>query len=305
MNTRRKERAHRGFTHPLSRRVALGRAARAGAALTGAAVLSRSSTSASQPGVLMNQSTTDATPTSSGNPTVVFVHGAFADASGWNGVIALLQAEGITTLAPANPLRSVSGDAAYIASVVRQIPGPVLLVGHSYGGVVITNAAPMVDNVVGLVYAAAFLPDEGESVQALAAQSTDSLLGAALRPAEFPLGNGEVGHELYIDQAAFHEVFCADLPAEQAAAMAVSQRPGGEAGFGEPSGPAGWKTLPSWAVIATADKTIGVTGERFMAERAGAITVEIDASHVVMISQPEIVVDTIRSAIGSLATSGS
>jgi pimeloyl-ACP methyl ester carboxylesterase len=249
----------------------------------------------------MSQSTPGASPSAGGSPTVVLVHGAFADASGWAGVIALLQAKGITTLAPANPLRSVSGDAAYVASVVNQIPGPVLLVGHSYGGVVITNAAPQAANVVGLVYVAAFLPDEGESVQALAEQATDSLLGSALRPADYPLGNGEIGHELFIDQAAFHEVFCADLPAEQAAGMAVSQRPGADAGFGEPSGPAGWKNLPSWAVIATADKTIGVTGERLMAERAGAISIEVDASHCVMISQPEIVADTIVSAIGSLA----
>jgi pimeloyl-ACP methyl ester carboxylesterase len=245
----------------------------------------------------MNQ----ATPAAGGTPTVVLVHGAFADASGWAGVIELLQSEGIPTLAPANPLRSVSGDAAYIASVVSQIPGPVLLVGHSYGGVVITNAAPQTDNVIGLVYIAAFLPDEGESVQSLAEQASDSLLGAALRPADFPTGSGEVGHELYIDQDAFHEVFAADLPPEQTAVMAVSQRPGAEAGFGEPSGTAGWKTLPSWALIATADKTIGVTGERLMAERAGAITVEVDASHVVMMSQPQAVVDIIRSALGSLA----
>lgn len=241
-----------------------------------------------------------ATPTTGTTPTVVLVHGAFADASGWAGVIELLQAEGIPTFAPANPLRSVSSDAAYIASAVSQIPGPVLLVGHSYGGVVITNASPQTDNVIGLVYIAAFLPDEGESVQSLAAQATDSLLGNALRPADFPTATGEVGHELYIDQAAFHEVFCADLPAEQAAAMAVSQRPGADTGFGEPSGPAGWKTLPSWALIATGDKTIGVTGERFMAERAGAITTEVDASHVVMMSQPQAVADFIRSALGSL-----
>ena len=244
---------------------------------------------------------TQATPVATGSPTVVLVHGAFADASGWAGVITELQADGITVMAPANPLRSVSGDAAYIASVVSQIPGPVLLVGHSYGGVVITNAAPLADNVVGLVYVAAFAPDEGETILALAGQATDSLLGPALRPADFPIGtDGEVGHELYIDQASFHEVFCADLPAEQAAVMAVSQRPGGEAGFGEPSGPAGWKTLPSWAVVATADLTIGVSGLRAMAARAGAITVEVDASHVVMISQPLVVADLIRTALGTI-----
>ncbi len=245
---------------------------------------------------------TQATPVSSESPTVVLVHGAFADASGWAGVITELQKSGIAVLAPANPLRSVSGDSAYIASVVNQIPGPVLLVGHSYGGVVITNAAPLTPNAVGLVYIAAFAPDDGESVMALAAQATDSLLGPALRPAEFPTGDGEApGHELYIDQASFHDVFCADVPAEQAAVMAVSQRPGGEAGFGEPSGVPGWKSLPSWALIATGDKTIGVTGLRAMAQRAGAISVEVDASHVVMISQPKATADLIKTAVGSLS----
>lgn len=252
----------------------------------------------------MSQSTPQAgVDATSSTPTVVLVHGAFADASGWAGVIELLQADGIATMAPANPLRSVSGDAAYIASVVNQISGPVLLVGHSYGGVVITNAAPQAENVVGLVYVAAFLPDEGESVQGLAEQATGSLLGPALRPADYSTGSGgEPGHELYIDQAMFHDVFAGDLSAEQAGVMAVSQRPGAEAGFGEPSGPAGWKMLPSWAVIATGDKTIGVSGERFMAERAGAITVEVDASHVVMMSQPQAVADVILSAARSVAS---
>jgi pimeloyl-ACP methyl ester carboxylesterase len=235
-----------------------------------------------------------------GSPTVVLVHGAFADASGWAGVITELQGDGISVVAPANPLRGVSSDAAYIASVASQIPGPVLLVGHSYGGVVITNAAPQVANAVGLVYIAAFAPDEGESVQSLAEQATDSLLGPNLRPAEYPSGGAQPGHELYIDQAAFHEVFCADLPAELAAVMAVSQRPGADIGFGEPSGPAGWKTLPSWALVATADKTIGVSGLRLMAGRAGATTVEIDASHCVMISQPKATADLIRTALGAL-----
>ena len=122
-----------------------------------------------------------ATPTTTAGPTVVLVHGAFADASGWAGVISRLQAEGIPVMAPANPLRSVSGDAAYIASVVNQIPGPVLLVGHSYGGVVISNAAPQAKNVVGLVYVCAFIPDEGEALQTLAEQATDSKLKTMLQ----------------------------------------------------------------------------------------------------------------------------
>src|SRR5215207_4728671 len=160
-----------------SLRTALGRAAGAGAEVAAAATLARSSVSKAQEGTPM----TDATPASSA-PTVLLVHGAFADASGWTGVITELQADGITVMAPANPLRGVSSDAAYLASVANQIPGPVLLVGHSYGGVVITNAAPQAKNVVGLVYVCAFIPDEGESLQALAEQATDSLLGPALRP---------------------------------------------------------------------------------------------------------------------------
>lgn len=242
-----------------------------------------------------------ATPVSDAAPTVVLVHGAFADASGWAGVISELQGDGTAVVAPANPLRSVSGDAAYIASVVNQIPGPVLLVGHSYGGVVITNAAAETPNVVGLVYICAFLPDVGESVQALAEGATDSLLGPALRPAPYAVpGSDEPGVELFIDGAAFHEVFCADLPAETAAVMAVSQRPGDVLGFGEPTQAAAWKSLPSWALIGTADRTIGVTGLRLMAGRAGAIAVEIDASHVAMISQPKAVADLIRTALASL-----
>jgi pimeloyl-ACP methyl ester carboxylesterase len=243
-----------------------------------------------------------ATPTATGAPTVVLVHGAFADASGWAGVITELQADGTAVVAPANPLRSVSGDAAYLASVVNQIPGPVLLVGHSYGGVVITNAAAQSPNVVGLVYVCAFLPDEGESVQDLAGQSTDGQLGPALRPAQYSKGEGvEPGTELYIDPAAFHEVFCADVPDELAAVMAVSQRPGDAAGFAEKTQSAGWKTRPSWALIGTADKTIGVSGLRLMAGRAGATSVEVDASHVAMISQPKATADLIRTALGSLA----
>jgi pimeloyl-ACP methyl ester carboxylesterase len=173
-----------------------------------------------------------ATPSAGGPPTIVLVHGAFADASSWAGVIGELQADGLTVVAPANPLRSVSGDAAYTASVLNQISGPVLLVGHSYGGVVITNAAAQTPNVVGLVYVGAFIPDVGESVQDLAVQATDSLLGPALRPAQYPTGDAQPGTELFIDTASFHEVFCADLPAATAAIMAVSQRPGVRSGLG-------------------------------------------------------------------------
>ncbi len=286
------------FGRLLTRRATLRRVAGAGAAAAlAASVRNGAPASAAQEGTPM----TDASPAASGTPTVVLVHGAFADASGWADVISLLQADDIAVMAPANPLRSVSGDSAYIASVVSQIPGPVLLVGHSYGGMVISNASAMAENVVGLVYICGFIPEEGESIQALAEQSTDSLLGPNLRPAQYPSGGDEPGIELYIDPAAFHQVFCADLPAEQAAIMAVSQRPGSGLGFAEPSGPVGWKTLPSWAMISPNDLTIGPSGERFMAERAGAIITEVDASHVAMMSQPQAVADLIRSALGSLA----
>jgi len=234
--------------------------------------------------------------------TVVLVHGAFADASGWAGVITRLQAAGIPVTAPPNPLRSVSGDAAYIASVVSQIPGPVLLVGHSYGGAVISNAAPQASNVVGLVYVCAFLPDAGESLQTLAEQATDSKVGPALRPASYPTGDPSApGTEFTIDTAAFHEVFCADLPAELAATMAVSQRPLAGASFGEPSGPVGWKTLPVWAIVSPHDVVIGPRGERAMAERAKATITELDTSHVAMISQPQAVADVILTAVAAVS----
>jgi pimeloyl-ACP methyl ester carboxylesterase len=235
-------------------------------------------------------------------PTIVLVHGAWADGSSWNPVSTELQSQGFTVLTPPNLLRGVAGDAAYVASFLAQrTTGPVVLVGHSYGGVVITNAAAQTPNVVGLVYVDAFIPDVGESVMDLAAQATDSLLGPALRPAQYSTGaGGQPGTELYIDPASFHEVFCADLPEKTAAIMAVSQRPGDATGFGEKTQAAAWKTLPSWAVIGTADKVVGVTGLRLMAGRAGAKSVAVDASHVAMISQPKIVADQIRTALGSL-----
>ena len=245
---------------------------------------------------------TQATPTATGAPTVVLVHGAFADGSSWAGVVSELQAAGHKVRVAANPLRSLSGDAAYVASLVNQIPGPVLLVGHSYGGAVISNAATQAGNTVGLVYVAAFIPDEGESIQGLAEHATDSLLGPALRPSQYPTGAGpEPGTEFTVDPASFYEVFAADLPAEQAAVLAASQRPAADRAFGEPSGPPAWKTLPSWAVVSTNDKVIGPTGERAMAERAGATITEVDGSHLVMVSQPQAVADVILTALAAVA----
>ena len=185
---------------------------------------------------------TAATPTAdAATLTVVLVHGAFADASNWARVIPTLQATGVNVLAPPNPLRGITHDAAYIASVASQLPGPVLLVGHSYGGAVITNAGNRADNVRGLVYVAAFIPDEGETLQNLAEQATDSKVGPALRPTHYPTNaTSAPGNEYIIDPASFHEVFCADLPAEQAAILAVSQRPLAEVSFGEMTQDPAW-----------------------------------------------------------------
>jgi pimeloyl-ACP methyl ester carboxylesterase len=251
-------------------------------------------------GVASMTASTHAAPQSESKPTIVLVHGGFADASCWNGVIDRLQRAGYPVLAPANPLRSLGYDATYIANVVNQIEGPVLLVGHSYGGAVITNAAAQAPNVVGLVYIAAFIPEVGESLMDIVATSADSLIGPAVRPATYPTGNGtETAPELTIDPARFHEVFAHDLPVETAAVMAVAQRPFAAASFSDKTGAAAWKTLPSWALVAVGDKAIGTSGLRAMAQRAGAQTVEVAGSHVVMITQPDATTDLILTAARS------
>src|SRR5262249_7084473 len=156
-----------------------------------------------------------ATPTAGGRPAIVLVHGAFADASSWAGGIKELRGDGLSLMGPANPLRSVAGGTGFTPSGGNQIQRPVLLGRHSDGGAVITNAGAQTPNAVGLVYVGAFIPDEGEVLQNLSAQATDSLLGPALRPAQYPKGAGaKPGTEFYVDPASFHAVFCADLPAE-------------------------------------------------------------------------------------------
>ena len=246
---------------------------------------------------------TDATPTAASGPlTVVLVHGAFADASGWNGVIERLQAAGVPATAPPNPLRGITHDAAYIASRLNQIPGPVLLVGHSYGGAVITNAATNATNVVGLVYVAAFAPDEGETGLEIEGNSRDSIPFTALLPLQYPTGKGtETAVEFAINPANFHEAFAADLPMAQIAVMAATQRPVSELAFSEASGPPAWKSLPSWAVVSTGDKTIGSDAVRSMAERAGATITEVEGSHAIMISQPQAITDVILAAVAAVS----
>jgi pimeloyl-ACP methyl ester carboxylesterase len=241
----------------------------------------------------MSEETTTAAPL-----TVVLVHGAFADASSWNGVVEQLQEGGVQVTAPANPLRGISIDSAYIASLLEQIPGPVLAVGHSYGGAVITNAATNADNVVGLVYVAAFAPDEGETLADIESDSKDSVLNTALVPLQYPMGEGaETAVEFGIDPEKFHDAFAADLPAEETAVMAATQRPVAELAFSELSGEPAWKNLPSWAVVPTGDKAAGSDVVRSMAERAGATISEVEGSHVIMISQPQAVTDVILRAL--------
>jgi pimeloyl-ACP methyl ester carboxylesterase len=242
------------------------------------------------------------TPTTTGPVTVVLVHGAFADASSWTGVIERLQAGGGQVTAPANPLRGISIDSTYIASVFNQMPGPVLAVGHSYGGAVITNAATKASNVIGLVYVAAFAPDEGEHLSDAESTSKDSVLNAALVPLRYPTGQGaETAVEFAINPARFHEAFAADLPAEQAAVMAATQRPVAELAFSEPSGVPAWKTLPSWAVVATGDKAAGSDVIRAMARRARATITKVEDSHVIMLSQPQAITDVILSAAAAVS----
>jgi pimeloyl-ACP methyl ester carboxylesterase len=235
-------------------------------------------------------------------PTVVLVHGAFADASSWTGVIERLQAKGIEVKAPANPLRGIGIDSAYTAAILDETPGPVLAVGHSYGGAVISNAAKNAKNVVGLVYVAAFAPEEGETLAAAEGDSHDSVLNTAQIAQQYPsTSGGEPGTELIVDPAKFHDAFAADLPEEQTAVMAATQRPVATAAFTEPSGPPAWKDLPSWTVVATGDKAAGTDVIRSMAERAGAKITEVPGSHVIMISQPEAVTEVIMDALTSVS----
>jgi len=232
-------------------------------------------------------------------PTVVLVHGAFADSSGWNDVITELVAAGVKARAIPNPLRGIEEDTAYVAAALAQIPGPVLAVAHSYGGAIITNAASRVDNVVGLVYVAGFAPDEGEVLQEVEAGSTDSVLNTVLLTTTYPAADGTTQTEFWIDPEKFHDAFAADLPAEQAQAMALTQRPASALGFTQPNGVPAWKSLPSWAVVATGDRAAGADVTRSMAQRAGARITEAEGSHVIMISQPHIVAQTIQEALSA------
>ena len=242
--------------------------------------------------------------TDSSAPTVALVHGAFADNSGWNGVLAGLTAAGVRAQGISNPLRGISHDAAYVASALGQIPGPVIAVGHSYGGAVITNAAARPGNVVGLVYVAAFAPDEGETLQEIEGGSTDSVLNSALVQLQYPTGQGdETQVEFAIAEDKFHEAFAADVPPAESAMMWATQRPVSALAFGEPTGVPAWRSLPCWAVIPTGDKAAGSDVVRSMAQRAGMTISEVEGSHVAFITKPQPVVDAILQAIDMVSQS--
>ncbi|MGW0858926.1 alpha/beta fold hydrolase [Streptomyces sp. NPDC002690] len=229
-------------------------------------------------------------------PTIVLEHGAFADASSWNGVISALRADGYPVVAAANPLRGPASDAAALRTVLDHVEGPKILVGHSYGGNVISEAATDDPQVKGLVYVAAFLPAAGESALELTNKYPGSTLPDALDPVTYPVAGGSTATDLYIQQDKFRHQFAADVPAAQAALMAAGQRPVAQAALEEKATSAAWKTKPSWDIITTRDLNIPATVQRFMAERAHAHTTEVAASHSVAVSHPRLVADVIEQA---------
>lgn len=230
-----------------------------------------------------------------GKPTVVLVHGAFAESSSWNGVLTELITKGYPVVAAANPLRGVKSDAAYVASILKGIEGPIVLVGHSYGGTVITNAINGSKNVKALVYVAAFAPDTGETTAELSGRYPGSTLGPTLGPL-IALPNG--GKDLYIQQNKFRAQFAADVPVADAKLMASTQRPITEAALNEASGTPAWKSIPSWFIYGNRDLNIPEAALSFMAKRASSKeTVVVNgASHVVMVSHPDAVAKLIERA---------
>ena len=238
-------------------------------------------------------------------PTIVLVHGAWADAASWNAVIPPLQAEGFLVLAPPNELRGLESDAAYIGSFLAQrTAGPVVLVGHSYGGAVITNAALKGGDVKALVYVDAFIPDEGETVVGLLEGSGSALAVAdpttVLDFAAYP-GAPDGIFDAYLKPATVHEAFAQDLPEADRALIAATQRPASLLANVQPSGAPAWKSIPSWAVLATEDWVIPIELKRRIAERAGATVTEVEASHVALVSHPAGTLEGIRAAVASLA----
>ncbi|WP_328491980.1 alpha/beta hydrolase [Streptomyces sp. NBC_00414] len=230
-------------------------------------------------------------------PTVLLVHGAWADSSSWSPVVDRLQAQGYPVQAVANPLRGLASDAAYVRSRIESVQGPVVLVGHSYGGAVISKAAADEPQVKALVYVAAFAPAEGESLGALAARNPGShATPDALNPVPFDLGDGANGVDLYIKPDKYRDVFAGSLSASRANSLAAVQRPISAATLEETATSAAWKDIPSWYLVTRQDHALPPATQRFMAERAHAHTTEVDAPHAVMLTRPDTVAGLIRHA---------
>ena len=241
-------------------------------------------------------------------PSIVLIHGAWADGSSWSGVIKRLQQQGYTVYAPANPLRGLTSDSAYIANFLQSISGPIILVGHSYGGAVITNAATGNPNVKALVYIDAFAPDQGESLASLSSvppplgQSPSCLSGDPTTVFNFvPLNGGDF--DLYVKQSLFPSCFANDLPPNEGAVLASTQRAFALSALPQTSGVPAWKTIPSFYLVGTIDRAIPPFAQLFMAHRINATIVQVRGSHLVMISHPEAVVDLINQAVGTVSGS--
>jgi pimeloyl-ACP methyl ester carboxylesterase len=250
--------------------------------------------------LIMPTATASATTPESTKPTIVLVHGALADSSSWDGVISKLQADGYTVIAAANPLRSLKSDSDYVSGIVKNIKGPVVLVGHSYGGSIITNAATGADNVKALVYVAAYAPEAGDSAFDLTGKFPGSILPDALAT---PITLADGAHDLYVQQDKFRPVFAADVPEKQTKLMAATQRPVTDVALKDASGAPAWKSIPSWFVYGSADKVISPATHAFMAQRAGAkeTIVVKGASHVVMVSHPSVAANLIEKAAAATA----
>lgn len=247
--------------------------------------------------------------TDAAKPSIVLVHGSWADGSSWSGVIRILQDAGYTVYAPPNPLRGIASDSAYIASFLQTIPGPIILVGHSYGGAVITNAATGNPNVKALVYVDGFAPDQNETLLGLLSMppppgAVPTCLGG--NPTSIfnfvPLANGDF--DLYIKPSLFPSCFANTIPADQAAVLASTQRPGALSGLTEKSGVPAWKSIPSWYVLGTLDRVIPPYVQLFMAQRAHSTIVMVRAPHPSMITQPEQVAQVIEHAAGQFSQQG-
>jgi pimeloyl-ACP methyl ester carboxylesterase len=245
---------------------------------------------------------TAATLTDASKPTVVLVHGAFADSSSWNGVIAQLRGDGYPVIGVANPLRALHSDAEFLGSVLASVDGPIVLAGHSYGGSVMSEAADGNPKVKALVYVASFVLEVGESTGELAGKFPGNELGPALRPVPVGGPDGQTVHDLYIEQERFREVFAADVPEEVAALLAVTQRPIVADALEGRATKAAWRTIPSWNLVTVRDLAVPAQSQRFMAERARSHTVEVDASHAVTVSQPGAVARWIDEAARATAS---